>query len=281
MKNRQWRIALRPRTLDEIYDMAFLLVRKHLTIILSLWFITFSVVMLPFLLLAFYLISLTGPEFNQYVIIYIMFVSVVVLSALFQFPFIALFGRLLFEEKPALKVVFSDLMRSWSAYFSHVLFGRSLFRSFLGVLLVPLWPGWIAWTFLGEVVIFEKYSGNDLMRRMKVLASDGRLFAFRLLAGILFILAIPVTLHSSLYLKDFLNLKFLEHELIYGLVILLMFSGYLVFHSAARFLLYLDTRIRVEGWDLELDFERAIRETEAMWDSDFRQKKVEMEKGEM
>jgi hypothetical protein len=169
-------------------------------------------------------------------------------------PLTIVLGGLMFQERPsALRVI-----RILLARLVPMLFFQGFLRAMLLVILIlsPLIPG--RFGFLNEVILLERGRWREISKRTGDLCGERgvELFAralVQLVFGVLFVLAFwwCTSLLSELLFSGF---SWEEHELpgLHDWQTQVGIWLAISFFAVARFLTYLDQRIRLEGWEVEL-----------------------------
>lgn len=178
-------------------------------------------------------------------------------------PITVLMGGLMFGARPSpLRILRTVLARSVPMF----LFA-GLLRGVLVLILLLTWLVPTRFPFLGEVILLERGRWRKIVNRCSDLTSDraGDLFAqwaAIIFFGGAFSLAFSFALGNlesivnseELTWEDGLRDSFLSTRWLVGVWIAVAFS------SLVRFLGYIDQRIRLEGWEVELRL-RAAAET--------------------
>lgn len=263
MDIRNIQVVLRRRRLDEVFDLALLFVARNIgtylryAIIPAIAFTAINMTVLAFI---------RNEETEWFSAPQALMILLVILEQpLFTYPLLFLNGRLLFTKRPSAREVFEGFFSALPPF----LFGslkRIFFVLVLGPTLVAAWIGLVRDFFLGEVIVLERIRGRDIVRRLKALRSD-RTSAFLMMdfgLGTAFLVAGTMSLS---FLADTLGIENLHWLLNVSFSFLspgfqfLLFL-YLIFHSAGRFLFYIDTRATGEGWDIELMLLKGVKETD-------------------
>jgi hypothetical protein len=181
-------------------------------------------------------------------------------------PLTVVLGNLMFGVATGPRGVLRTLVRSLPALFVAQLAVRGLFLAL--VVLYPLMPAQFA--FLNEVILLERVSVFQVFRRARSLSSgyEGELFGRwigQILLGAIFTLCFWMsaeTLSGALagdeltwYRPGLADMGGLFFQT--GIWIAIAYFG------VVRFLCYIDRRIRLEGWALELRLKAVGRELEA------------------
>jgi hypothetical protein len=246
-------IQIRERSFLDLMDLALLVVRRRPgTLILAA-----AAGIVPFAILNQWVLNDPEADFSNW-------------PALFYFeapwataPLTVVLGGLMFDQPPRVLTVTGRVLRALPSF----LFFHLLLRGVLGitVLLLPVVPGRL-W-FSSEVILLEKTGGLRALRRCAQLSTDRFGFFFRqalaqLGFGLTFALcfwvgtgaALSALFKRSLTWEQPLRSDWSELRLQLGFWIAI------AFFSVARFLIYIDQRIRTEGWELKLRLQTVGRE---------------------
>jgi len=255
MANDRTLVQIRERSYLDLFDLALLVVRRRpRTLGLAA-----AAGIAPFAALNYWLLS--DPESSPVLWPALLFLEAPWATA----PLTLVLGGLMFDRPPRAGVILWRLTLALpSLILVHVLLRAIMATT---VLLFPLIPGQL-W-FANEVILLEKAPGLRALRRCWQL-SGGRAGEFflqwvgQLFFGLIFALCfwvgtgagISALIKSELtwyrpFLTDFSGLRF---QL--GVWIAITFFG------VARFLIYIDQRIRAEGWELRLQLQAAGRDME-------------------
>lgn len=169
-------------------------------------------------------------------------------------PLTVVLGGLMFGDRPSTRRVLRDLFRGFVPMFLY----QGLLRGLLCIfwVLVPLIPARLA--FLDEVILLERGRWASALARSATLCSDrgGELFArwlVQLLYGSLFVACFW---WASGRVYEVLIDRWTWEEPAWADALGVRFQvGVWVavaFFSVVRFLTYIDQRIRLEGWEVEL-----------------------------
>lgn len=277
------RIAVRERNLFELMDLALQLCRVYARPL----FLTLLLGALPCSLLNYYLIGwMASPDYIEYASIWLpwRYAWTLTLLTLIEAPvatmFIAAFlGKAVFEERPPVRQVVRDV---WASRLPLVAFQATLRGTIPAWILVSLvddgadysmyefWlillTGWaLLWRmirpFLNEIILLERnpWRSSDpqvitIRRRNSALhgAAYGELFARWIgCAWIGTLLTVAIGGNLVFLLGVFTS----SWEFSWGVVTFLMpFTFWVVagYFAVVRFLGYIDLRIRLEGWEVEL-----------------------------
>jgi hypothetical protein len=250
----QTRIAIRERGYSEILGLALQVTRAHAPgLALAL-----VIGVLPFALFNYWLlqdsaVGLWEEDIESVLGFMFGLLIIVALEAPFATAPITLYlGQITFSRKADIKEMAFTLLGA----LPQLILLQGIARSFLFfILLIPYWYQ----PYLGELILLER---NPLLGRKRLTTlrrsrnlhanSGGEIFARWVLACIVGLAAIVA---FSLFLLIMLaQLGSIEMELSTWLMVLYHGVLWLVFGwmAVVRFLAYLDTRIRHEGWEVEL-----------------------------
>ncbi len=164
-------------------------------------------------------------------------------------------GQFLFSERPDA----GRMARELASSLPQLLLLQGLLRGTLIFLMVTAFLPYVAWPYLGEVILLERNplrargGQPSTMSRSSSLHRGGAAEALvRLIAGFGFAVALASALEVSL---RYVFNDILGYELGWrGQVVMMQVVLWLVmtYFAVARFLNYLDQRIRHEGWEVEL-----------------------------
>jgi hypothetical protein len=242
-------IVLRRRSLDEIFDLALLMLRRRGAIwkfILPVYFLSFA---LHLLLFFFYP---TDAEVSRSVIA----AGLLLLqSPAFVYIVTLAMGAQLFEQRPGWKSV-RLLMKGNILYFSaRFVFFRLCYQ----LLLVGILPAWLLGYrdfFAAEVMLLENLRRKALTLRLSALTRQAqeRITGFHFFHLVLFIIYLLAgTLAADLFQELTLGRSLLPAELTPGSPVLAgLILAYFVFYNMTHFLFYIDTRSILEGWDVHI-----------------------------
>lgn len=178
-------------------------------------------------------------------------------------PLTVVLGGLMFGERPTAGRTIKSM---WSSIVALALF-QGLLRGILVITLVltPLLP--LRWAFLNEVILLERGRWRSLLRRCSTICQgrEGDLFIqsmAQFFFGGLFVLAFWA---GSMALIQGLSTSELTWQPAWSDLLGWRFHlavwGAIEFFAIARFLNYIDHRIRLEGWEVELRV-RAVARTQ-------------------
>jgi hypothetical protein len=186
-------------------------------------------------------------------------------------PLTVLLGGLMFGERPGVGRILGTVARALPA----LLLFQGLVRGVLVLIwfLSPVIPARLG--FLGEVILLERGRWASALRRSGVLSGDrgGELFG-RWLAqvafGALFVAAFWIASRTAREMLTGGELTWDEPEwtALAGLRTQVGVWIAVAFFTVVRFLTYIDQRIRLEGWEVELRLRAAgaaMREDSERW----------------
>jgi len=255
-------LAIRERDFVELLDLALPLVRRR---VLGLSIAAVGV--LPVMLVnAWLLRSLTAPvdldtlvdgRAAWYLVraVYVASVLVIVEMPLVTAPLTLLLGQYVFSREPQPRQIAGQFFRSLPQLLLLQVMPRLLLAPW-----VVTWPLLFAlWPFAGEVILLERNplfrrQGNSTLSRAAHVQPRHRggpvwRWIVTSLVGGLLIVTSGMTLY---YLRGMLTsnwrLDLWAHLFLFQMAIWI----WVCFFAVVRFLSYLDTRIRNEGWELEL-----------------------------
>ena len=260
MANDRTLIQIRERSFLDLLDLALVLVRRRP---LTLGLAALAGVA-PCAAINAYLTA--DPDFNLIWYFYLLFVEAPWATA----PLTVVLGSLMFGDRPTPGGVFKALARGLPAMILYQLFLRAILTG--AFVLLPLIPSRLA--FMNEVILLERGRLFGVVKRTSILCGNrgGDFFGqwvAQLAFGFLFIACfwfgtgamISALVTSELTwdqpgLGTFYSVRF---QLAVWLAI--------TFFGVARFLTYIDQRIRLEGWEVKLRLQAVGRSLEeaAKW----------------
>jgi hypothetical protein len=274
------RIAIRERNFLDILDLALMVVREHARP-LAIWL---SVGILPWATLNAWLLGGLVDELLEMDVTYnaeslvgglMGFFLLLAMLVILEIPLATALGTLylgkaLFEETPSARQIVLDFFRSLPQLLLFQVLARSLLIPFVLTWFIPF----AIWPYLNEVILLER---NPLRRRgsggLSTLArsynlhkaSGGDLFG-RWLASATFGTCWLLALWGGMfYLRAQLS-GFWEADsallLVYLQLAIWLVVGYF---TVVRYLGYLDTRIKTEGWEVELRLRAEAARLERSW----------------
>ncbi len=238
-------VQIRERTFLDILDLTLVLLRRRplalgLTAVLGI---------APWALLNLALTTGTGEAKP-----FLMLLLIVLEAPLATAPLTVLLGGLMFDSRPTAGRVLRTLIRRMPL----LLLYQGLIRAGLLLSVVFAWVIPAKLAFLNEVILLERGMGSKVLSRSNDLSTDrgGELVAqwiAQLLFGLLFVLAFWFALENAL--DVFHNQLAWEEptwENLLGPWPLIGVWIVVAFFGVVRFLTYIDQRIRLEGWEVEL-----------------------------
>jgi len=238
-------IQIRARSLLDLADLALLVIRRRPLAI----GVTAALGIAPWALLNAWLIGFSGPDDAS-----LHLLLIVVEAPLATAPLTVLLGGLMFHQRPTAKEVRQRLI----AHLPSLILYQGLLRglcvlSFVGIWLVPM-----RLAFLNEIVLLERGAWTKVTARSMALTAErsGELFLkglFQVLFGLLFLMAVTF---AGGQLLDIINQDFTWHRPRWNatseaLPIVAAWVAAAAF-AVLNFLTYIDQRIRLEGWEVEL-----------------------------
>ena len=261
------RIAIRERDYFDVLDLALRVIRVHAWPLVA----AFAVGVVPMTCLNYWLLA----DYVELVLeigfpatyMWYMLLLVVWQIPLATAPVTLYLGQALFSDRPR----FRDLMRGWWSLLPQIVWYQVVFRSFVAAALLspalvlvslPACIFLFSWRpYLGEVILLERNpmfarrSGRMTTRRRSRAFHGGR-------AGDLFVrwlgsMVIGTALFTSLWVSTWLLRSMLVSEgdwdtAMYTVCFPLAMWLVVGYFTVVRFLSYLDLRIRLEGWEVEL-----------------------------
>lgn len=257
------RVPLRKRRLDEIFDLALIVLRanpwRYARITLP--------IMTGFMLLNF-MISRLLPD-NRALQNGIILTILLIQASVLQLFLTALNGRIVFEAVPRFRDTARDVKSTFVSYLLRSSVIGTLSLTLFLPLMVPPIRTLFTNFFLGEVIVLERLTGSALRARVAALSNRNgdRIAFFFIFAALIFGAGLLCTVYALDSLREMMG-KWAEKNIAdpnfdpAGMVFQLVFFPSAVYLCLCRFFLYLDTRIQGEGWDIELMLARGIEETE-------------------
>jgi hypothetical protein len=240
------RVALRDRTLLDVFDLALRFVGAHL----GAYARVSAAVSLPAFVVSWAASSRIAPWAGWMVTI--------ALAALAQAPFVALASRLVFEERVplarVLRTALASLPRLVALRTLHLL---GLVIGLFFFVLPAVWIGAL-FAFSAEIVVLEGSGVGDALGRMQRLGTGwfGDVFTAMLLSALLYAAAVLLGDVAGRMLLEGLLLVRVSPEDAgpEGPLGLLGLWLALPVLTTARFFVYLNLRTRREGWDIQTRF---------------------------
>ncbi len=255
MANDRTLVLIRERSYLDLLDLALLVVRRRPhTLGLAA-----AAGIAPFAALNYWVLS--NPEASQAIWPALLFLE----APWATLPLTLVLGGLMFDRPPRAGSILWRLSRSLPSLILVHLLLRGLLT--MTVLFIPMLPG--QFWFSNEVILLEKASGLGALRRCWQL-SEGRTGEYfmqwvgQLLFGLAFALCFWIGTGAGLS-------ALIRSELTWYRPFLTDSSGLrfqlgvwiaIAFFAVARFLIYIDQRIRSEGWELKLRLDAVGRDLE-------------------
>jgi hypothetical protein len=177
-------------------------------------------------------------------------------------PLTVVLGGLMFGERPSTARVLKTLVRGLPAMIAYQLVIRSIMVGM--VVFLPLIPSRLA--FLDEVILLERSPLPGVIRRCSTLTSQrGGDFFSQWLAQLFFgaLFVVCFWQGSGALVAALTTSELTWHRPgwgdLYGLRFQVAVWLAIVFFGVARFLTYIDQRIRLEGWEVKLRLEAVGR----------------------
>ncbi len=238
-------VQIRERSFLEVLDLALVVIRhRPLTIALA------SLAgVAPFVLFNAWLMN--DPEFPFGVFLLLLILEAPWATA----PLTVVLGGLMFGEEPRVGQVLKTLWRSFPTMFAY----QGLVRAVMvaSVVLLPLLPARLS--FLTEVIVLERGKFWSVIRRSSMLSGlrGGDLFGqwiALLFFGMLFVICFWMGTGAALSALTTTELTWETPGWADAFGVRFQLGVWLViiFFGVARFLTYIDQRIRIEGWEVEL-----------------------------
>lgn len=246
-------IQIRERSFLDLMDLALLVIRRRpITLVLAA-----AAGIIPFAVLNYWVIHTLGDDPTDWPVI--LFFEAPWATA----PLTIVLGGLMFDQPPHTLAVIGRIVRAFPSFILvHV-----LLRGLMGVtfFLLPLIPGKL-W-FASEVILLEKTGGFQALRRCSQLSTDRfgpffRTALAQLTFGLIFIVCFWIgtgAISSTVFKR---SLAWEEPGFTTWSLFRFHFGVWIAiaFCSVARFLIYIDQRIRTEGWELKLRLQTVGRE---------------------
>lgn len=243
-------IVLRPRTVAEVVDLAF---RLTFSLALPLYAKLSAIVLLP--IFAGLLALRHAAEWTWYGV----WIVAIAAANLAQGIFTVAAGRLIFSENLGVRDVLSAFVRRLPSYFMALVASRVVLAvAALPVLALPF--AWVALVFVHEASLLEGAGAVQACQRAARFVSGRGAQAFGLLVLLL------AGQFGAILIGELLGQSLLDDVLQLGRPLgsawrdggsPFAIAGLLAsvpFVATARFLQYIDTRTRVDGWDIQVRF---------------------------
>lgn len=242
-------IAVRERSLPELYDLTVLVVRRHITDIALLTLLLGA----PLTGLNWLLLRTDSDQGNWYLLALLLSAEAPIYAAVIT----AYLGQAMFSREPSKRRALADASRRWLA-----VVGCALLRFLLTLfpLLLLLYPAHLV-----EVLVLERQRGGTAWKRAWSLASfyrgeDLLHLVLNLAVGVV---AVFLILGGCIELVSVLQLGLADTIDRAQLIhpgrpwLLAACCPAMAFCAALRFCSYLDLRTKREGWEVELEMRRA------------------------
>jgi hypothetical protein len=249
------RVALRERALLDIFDLAVRFCAAHAKAYAKL-----SLVVLVPAFAASWALAWAGGW-------WVGWSAAVVLAAFADAPFVALASRLVFSDSVRTREALRMATRALPALFAARLLQALALAASLMMLGVPwLWLGTIL-LFVGEAIVLERSTLGGALGRSTRLANAhfGTALATMLLLSFPIAAALIADFAGRELLEEVLELKAPAPMLHAGgswLALIGWWAG-VPLVATVRFLVYIDTRTRTEGWDIQTRFVAIATRAEA------------------
>ncbi len=258
----QTRIPIRERSYLELLDLALHVVRKHG---MALAFLT-ALGAAPCYLFNLWALHDYEPQnvsnwdvFIEQLVEYLAYMTCLLV---WQIPLASAFatrylGLAMFEDRPRLGQVFTDVFKSLPQLFLIQFVLRGLLTLFCLTWIVLFW----LWPYMNEIILLER---NPLFRgRSKAISTMSRtssLHAYsssELLSRWLMSIVVSVPWIGLMFLALLVVRSSLTARIDFGAVIWIYYLPVVIwvvigYFNVVRYLGYLDLRIRREGWEVEL-----------------------------
>lgn len=244
------RIVLRPRTLAETFDLGL---RWCSRVGGGLYLRLSAVVLLPAALLCWSLRVVFEYEWA------LVWLAAGAMAMVVQGPFTVAASRLMFEQEVTARSVLRQFVGRLGAYVVG-LFVTRLILALASVLVVTIPFGWMMTAFVHEAVLLEGQGGLAASKRARTfLQGQG---------GTVFILGVGLAVAIGLFMTaaDQVGMVLFDFTLQLGrpfgslwddggsLTAMLGFFAAVPYVASVRFLQYIDSRTRRDGWDLQFAF---------------------------
>ncbi len=240
-------IQIRERSFLDLLDLAVVVLRKKARPV----GLAALAGILPCALLNAWLTS--DPEFPP-----VLYFALLLLEAPWATaPVTVVLGGLMFGERPTTRQAVRTLLRGLPALLLYQALVRTLLM--VSVVFYPIVPTRLA--FVDEVILLERGKARTVVKRSSTLCGDRGADYFghwlaQLVFGALFVLCFwrgVGVLVNALFDTD-LKVSLFETEVsdVYGVRVQVAVWVAVTFFGVARFLTYIDQRIRLEGWEIKL-----------------------------
>ncbi|MEX1224306.1 MAG: hypothetical protein WEA31_07140 [Pirellulales bacterium] len=248
-------MVIRERGLLEILDLALHLIRAHAMHLLA----AFCLGVLPFALLNAWLLNF--PSYYEAEDWYLLYTFWTLALVLLEMPIAGALttlylGQTLFLAKPDWRALHRDFWKS----LPQLLLYQGVIRTILLMPVITSFLPYASWAYLSEIILLErnplraKRDGISTWRRSKLLHGSNVGDIFVRWIGIAMIAALQVMgmMIALFIVKVWLTSLPDLGRLHYAIFLNLAVWSTAFFATVARFLCYLDLRIRREGWEVEL-----------------------------
>lgn len=255
----QQRIAVRERSIVEIFDLALAVMRERGLPLFN----AFTVGVVPFMLFNGLLLygmvhNVDAEDYDsKWGYLYLLILLVVFETPLATAPLTIYLGQTMFQDRPTARQVAADFWRALPQLLFYQFFLRGIWCIMQITAIVPYW--WAP--YLNEIILLEKnplrarvQRGVTTSIRSNLLHGTARGILFgrwmaSLCCGTLMTLALFCALWAVL---SKLAGHWLTDETAYLVLWPISLWSVMGFFAIVRFLAYLDLRIRHEGWEVEL-----------------------------
>jgi hypothetical protein len=243
----QTQVALRDRPLVDVLDLSVRFLATHVAVYARLSLM----VLLPAFGLSWAIGSMFGWWWG--------WTATLTLSLFAQAPFTALASKLMFDENVRALDAFTESSNALPRLiFARLLQTIVVVSGFLFLILPAAWMG-AGLLFVPEVVVLEKGSGIPaLLRAQRVLSGQfgDAMLGFLLLLMLFVAAPFLGDAVGHAILEDILEIQAPDAFTVTGggALPLLGFWLFVPFLATARFLIYINLRTRVEGWDIQTRF---------------------------
>ncbi|HEV2969396.1 MAG TPA: hypothetical protein VGY55_05340 [Pirellulales bacterium] len=274
------RIAIRERDLLDVLDLSLQLVRAYALP----WFITSLAGALPLAVLNWLLLRQVWDRLGERD--WFLFVGMMIVLVVWEMPVASAavtryFGHALFVDHPPVRQIVRDLIDSLPQLFFYqillrgVIFLPALFMGPGSIMwgIIFWWMPSVIWPYLNEVILLERnpltkgHGRITTWQRSQVLHAGSRGSQFgRWLVSLLFAAGMAAGLSFAIwYLCGLFSHHWEFGEWMYFVYVPTAIWLVASFFAVARYLSYLDLRIRREGWEVELQIRaEAARLTRAI-----------------
>ena len=251
------RISLRQRSIFEVFDLSLLLFKRTFQQLWPLYFMVF--VFWSGIVFATTYVGFAKANDTKIFIFLILAASYLFLRFFLQKYIVVFLGRWIFTESVPFVSVMSDLSRvGWFKIFFR---GLSRFLIWLSgfFLLLPFWYVLIYRIFDYEHWLLERISSKQLRARRRTLRS-GRVMGFRIIHLCFQLVFLGITwfaMKTVLETIHHLPLDLMVQPAVFFSILFL----YEPFFLISRFVLYLQTRIDLEAWDVSILMNQSIQKS--------------------